>query len=353
VSPTVCPKCGYARNPADKAPAWQCPSCGIAYNKFQAAAAVQAAGSRDAAEDLRQHRLATGQGDKPGGTAFLFYAVALAILGAVVFYTPLRPFTSLKWAPLVFVVSSFLFWLSAFRRKRAIEDVPTSTVAAAAQGYVELRGVAEAAPGHTLRGRLTGAPCVWQRYVMKKKDNRGQYVDADWGSFGVPLLLRDQTGECLVDAGRAEVVCTWCQQWEEDDRRCEEWSIRVGDPIHAIGFFSSGGTDGDSQLNMKVAYELASEQRNAAAFAARYDTNGDGKVDVREAAVARGAKRREEEQRLAGQGGPTTLGPSPDGRPFLLSSGGQERVSTHYAFLAVVHLGVFFISLGVLALLVL
>ena len=69
--------------------------------------------------------------------------------------------------------------------------------------------------------------------------------------------------------------------------------------------------------------------------------------------MAREAKRREEERRLASQGGVNTLGPSPDGRPFLVVSAGQERVSTHYAFLAVVHLGVFFISLGVLALLLL
>src|SRR2546423_1237798 len=31
----ICPKCHYARKPADAAvPDWQCPSCGIAYAKF-------------------------------------------------------------------------------------------------------------------------------------------------------------------------------------------------------------------------------------------------------------------------------------------------------------------------------
>lgn len=30
----VCPKCSYARQPSDSAPAWQCPSCGIAYAKY-------------------------------------------------------------------------------------------------------------------------------------------------------------------------------------------------------------------------------------------------------------------------------------------------------------------------------
>jgi ribosomal protein L37AE/L43A len=353
VNPTVCPKCGYARKPADTAPAWMCPSCGIAYNKFASATATQAAGLPAAVPDLRQTRLATGQRDKPGSTAFLFYGAALSILGVVVFYTPLPPLTSLKWALPVFVVSSFLFWLSAFQRKRAFEDVPTSTVAAAAQGYIELRGTAEAAPGHSLRGRLTGAPCIWCQFVMKERNNEGEYVETEAGSLGVPFLLRDKTGECLVDAGQAEVVCNRCQQWKEDGRTCEEWSIRVGDPIYVVGFFSTGNADAVGHLNMKVAYQLASEQRNPAAFAARYDTDHDGKVDAREVAVARVAKRREEEQRLAHQGGVHTVGPSPDGRPFLVVSAGQERVSTHYALLAAVHLGVFFISLGALAFLLL
>ena len=39
----VCPKCSYARKPADASvPDWQCPSCGIAYAKFTAAKAAPA-----------------------------------------------------------------------------------------------------------------------------------------------------------------------------------------------------------------------------------------------------------------------------------------------------------------------
>lgn len=35
-SASVCPKCGYARKEADKAPAWQCPGCGVAVEKYRA-----------------------------------------------------------------------------------------------------------------------------------------------------------------------------------------------------------------------------------------------------------------------------------------------------------------------------
>ncbi|RYF28287.1 MAG: sel1 repeat family protein [Comamonadaceae bacterium] len=37
-TPIVCPRCSYARQATDTAPAWQCPRCEVAYNKAQAAA---------------------------------------------------------------------------------------------------------------------------------------------------------------------------------------------------------------------------------------------------------------------------------------------------------------------------
>src|SRR6185503_3149620 len=45
----TCPKCSYARQPADTAPAWQCPSCGIAYVKFSAKQLVVPPGAGEAA----------------------------------------------------------------------------------------------------------------------------------------------------------------------------------------------------------------------------------------------------------------------------------------------------------------
>jgi hypothetical protein len=351
-NPVVCPKCGYARKPTDLGPAWQCPSCGIAYNKFRTAASGTTP-RPDRQPDLRQRKLATGDRDKPGSTAFLLYVAAIGVAWMVLLYTPFPRLASLKGMLLFFVVTSFLFWISAYRRKRALEDVPIATVAGAAQGYVQLMGTAESAPGSTLTGRLTGAPCVWHQYVLKEKDSEGKHVETERGSFGVPFLLRDRTGECVVDAGMAEVVCDRCQQWEEDGYLCEEWSVRVGDTVRVVGFFSTGSKEADSQLDMKTAYELAAEQRTGAAFVARYDANNDSRVDTRELAVAREAIRREEADRFELQGGVHALGPSPDGRPFIVISAEQKGVSSHYAFLAAVHLGVFFASLGVLAFLLL
>ena len=344
---TTCPKCAYVRKPADTAPAWQCPSCGIAYAKFQAAQEVKAAGLP--ARDMRPRTfLPSGQRDTPGSSAwFLYGGLGLALF---ITFTQFRWAGSIKWALPIFVVSSFLYWLSAYRRKRLIEDVPTSTIAAAAQGYVELAGTVAQTSGHALTARLTGAPCAWYQFIIYKMDNENDWVEHDRGFRGAAFMLRDKTGECLVDAGQAEIVCDRCQEWQDTAGNArvkyQEWSIRIGDPVHVIGYFTTGGEAAQAHLNLKAAFAVSAEERDKAAYVERYDTNRDGKVDAQELATARERVRSETMQKHTNQGGTHALGPSPDGRPFLVIGGGQDRAKTHYGLLAFAHLCVFFLSLG-------
>lgn len=63
---TVCPKCGYARNASEHAPAWQCPQCGIAYGKYrepgardaESAAGVSGRTTQSASSGFRRLRIA-------------------------------------------------------------------------------------------------------------------------------------------------------------------------------------------------------------------------------------------------------------------------------------------------------
>lgn len=341
-TPAVCPKCGHQRTAADVAPAWQCPACGIAYNKFRQGAARQPAAPAD---DLRERTLSyVGQRDKAGDAAIgVYVALALVFFGLVIYFPWLG---AIRWLPVVMAASAFLFWLRAYRRLRVAEDVPTSTIAAAAQGYVELSGTAVAAPGDTLTGHLTRIPCVWYRYDWYEGGDNGQ---SDAGERGAPFVLRDATGECVVDPGEAEVICDRCQTWSHDGRVYKEWSIRVGDPVYAIGHFSSGGAAAERHVNMRVSYALAAQERDAGGYVQRYDVNRDGKVDRQEVALARDAHRREVVQQHARQGGVHTLGPSPDGRPFLVIGAGHEHIASRYRRLALVHLCVFFVALGLAA----
>ena len=47
---------------------------------------------------------------------------------------------------------SLVLWILNFRRVRAVADTPTSRVASAPQGYVELCGIARQHPGQPLIG---------------------------------------------------------------------------------------------------------------------------------------------------------------------------------------------------------
>lgn len=42
MTPIICPKCSYLRQPTDTAPAYECPKCGIVYAKYDAAADFKA-----------------------------------------------------------------------------------------------------------------------------------------------------------------------------------------------------------------------------------------------------------------------------------------------------------------------
>ena len=344
-NPTVCPKCGHARAAADAAPAWQCPACGIAYNKFGTRPEASAREPVAAREDRREHAKTVGERDTAGGSAVGIY-LALFVVGIAAAF--LTRGSILFWLPLLLASGAFLLWLAAYRRKRMIEDVPTSTIAAAAQGYVEIQGTVEHAPGDLLAGKLTNLPCVWYHYTLQtdpaEKDNSRD--DAGWN--GTPFIIRDETGECMVDPAAAEVVCDRCQAWSAHRVTYSEWSIRVGDPIYAIGYFSSGGARSEHQFKRKVGGALRLWQRDAKAFLARFDANRDGRVAKEEMAEAREAAGREMLRQYSLQGGVHTLGPSPDGRPFILISADQDRIKRRYRRLTAAHLLIFFVSLGAL-----
>src|SRR4051794_20610189 len=58
-------------------------------------------------------------------------------------------------------IVSFFAWMANFRRYRQIHDLPTSKVASAAQGYVELFGRSAQMADAPVSSPFTGVPCCW------------------------------------------------------------------------------------------------------------------------------------------------------------------------------------------------
>lgn len=86
------------------------------------------------------------------------------------------------------LVCSLWLWRANFRRARAVEDTPTSKIASAHQGYVELVGAA--CLGKTpLAAPLTGRQCVWYRYRVEKKGSKNKWITERSGSSDNPFLV--------------------------------------------------------------------------------------------------------------------------------------------------------------------
>ena len=64
---------------------------------------------------------------------------------------------------LVSTARGFMFLV----RKRTIQDIPTSRIRSAAQGYVELEGVCELMDGPPILSPLTGSQCAWYQYSVQ------------------------------------------------------------------------------------------------------------------------------------------------------------------------------------------
>jgi len=245
---------------------------------------------------------------------------------------------------------SVFAWQSALRRLRAVRDTPTSKIASAAQGYVELIGRGQQFGELPLLGKLTQLPCLWYRYKVERRDSDKDWQIEDSGESGDSFLLRDESGACVVDPEHAEIVTRHRDQWQQGGYRYTEWKLLKQDSIYVIGQFR---TQGGSTLTFDNRAELnallAEWKKNMPALHARFDLNKDGELSMDEWLLARSAAKREVTKKLrAARAQPDIhiIGQPRDGKLFLISNLTPDRLSRRYLLWTWAHLAIFFASLG-------
>lgn len=247
-------------------------------------------------------------------------------------------------------LTSFIAWVGNLQRYRMVSDTPTSKIASAAQGYVELFGRGEQHDGYTLTSRLTGLPCLWFRYIIEQKDNDNNWNAVDSGMSDDTFVLNDSSGKCLIDPEYAEIITTRKQIWYKDGYRYTEWLLLSRDPLYAIGeHVTLGGANADLNLKEDVNQLLAEWKKNKPGLLQRFDLNKDGEIDVKEWELARLQARRDvEAQHLALRlkDGVHILRKPQDGRLFLISNHPPEKLIRKYAIWAWLHLVLFFSAIG-------
>lgn len=197
-----------------------------------------------------------------GFLARRWYLVALAVIVLVPVVIKYLMGVVAIGIPLLAVWGGLAGMAQSFRQARLIADTPTSTIRAAAQGYVELKAKApllEAAP-------LTGRPAsLWKleisRYVRDAKDQRRLDKSISAWAPSYFLEVEDGIGKCLVSLGDVEMDCmTVTRKPQGDDlqrlstlfgsndktflARTGEWEIKEeilppDAPLYLIGRFST------------------------------------------------------------------------------------------------------------------
>jgi hypothetical protein len=210
------------------------------------------------------------------------------------------------------VAALVLLWRSlvALDRARHIEDVPTSRIRSAAQGYVELIGTA-AADQAPLRAPLTGAECLWYHFSVERYTRTGK--SHSWrrvrgGQSDHSFYLRDEDDLCHIHPQGADVRPRLRQRWYGNTERpmsfggaggsgvlfgsgryrYTEERIEEGDPLYALGFFQSMHPRSPEELIDIKTYDLLKEWKaDYQALLERFDEDGDGEIDIAEWEQAR------------------------------------------------------------------
>lgn len=228
---------------------------------------------------------------------------------------------------------SFALWIVTFRRARVVADTPTSRVASAPQGYVELHGVAHQHPGKVVNAPLTFQPCVWHRYIVEEKRGKNWRV-VESGLSEETFILDDGSGQVVVDPDHAEVMTDHYRCWITGRMRYTQWLLVPGDRLYAIGEFGTvGGANTPLDAGADLKALLAEWKRNQPDLRKRFDLDGSGEISPQEWELAVRAARREvsrHHREIRSQPGVNVMRATGQGRPFLLSNFDPGRLERRY-----------------------
>lgn len=241
-------------------------------------------------------------------------------------------------------------WYLANRRFHIIHDTPTALLRSAAQGYVELVGIAELSPGQALLSFNGLPPCVWFEVVITRGDRAGAALSTSTRISDETFVLRDDTGACIVDPDHAEVHMAHVRRWSSDGCHYRARFLRQGDPLYAIGALETLRTaDGGFDRRADVAHLLREWKRDGKGLRRRFDTDRDGHISAGEwqQAVAE-AQRIIDATHLEHHEQPDVhlIHAPGGGLPYILSNRDPETLARRFRQWSRFHAGMFAVALS-------
>ncbi len=215
--------------------------------------------------------------------------------------------SSLRQPLLALACGALALWalyqfLVAIRNSRLIADTPLVRIRSAAQGYVKVSGHARDAASHPTVSPLSSKSCVWWSYEVSQRE-RNRSVGGSWRAVESatsiePFILDDGDGQCLVGPVCARVVPSQTDVWYGDtpwpegppglfqtffqsaSYRYTERRLDVGAELTVVGELRSRSEVGD--VDAEAMARLREWKQDQRTLLARFDSDGDGRIDAAE-----------------------------------------------------------------------
>jgi len=281
---------------------------------------------------------------------------------------PLWDFALITGVSVIATVYLVLRSLRQFRRSRLVEDMPTSKIRSASQGYTELIGIARKGE-HTNISPLSSQLCLWWHYKIERYQSSGKnrhWVTVENKRSDASFHIEDSTGICRVDPESAEMSTYHKRVWHGSTRRpvggqtlkakphflmtniggfgkryrYTEYLLKDGDPLYVLGHF---GTD-TGGIRTLTPEQLAGDilrhwKQDFPALLKRFDINKDGELNADEWQLARHAAKWEaQDQHKEAQNEPeknSLSQPVHKGLPFIISSHEQKKLGSKFRYSAI------------------
>jgi hypothetical protein len=229
--------------------------------------------------------------------------------------------------------ATFHFW-----RLLKMHEAPISTIAAAAQGYVELYG--HARTDQPLRTPYHGIPCVWYRawvYANLHNPSGTEHFShhrlLEYAESQSTFILQDDTARCVVDPKGAEVVYFKARTWRKNNHRYVEEYLPANQPIYVIGQLDTRKeTLSSSALSSVVSARLKAMKSKPEQLLNQYDHNLNRQIDMDEWEKARQdvIHQVKSEHAMRAHTGSFTLSKPADRHLFLISAKSPAQLRSQH-----------------------
>ncbi len=234
------------------------------------------------------------------GPPILFYPLTAVSLASFALYYTLERYILL---PAGFISMGLILFIHSFvllRRKRTIENCPTSKVRSMPMGEVEVKGYAR--QKYYLKSPHSLTDCVYYSYKIYEETYRsGEHKNVlrEWGDSGrVPFYLEDDTGRVLINPEGAIVRTGRSRRLRgsmlarfagidaySNNATVVEKAIAAGQFIYIKGYASRLIMSGEERK--KTVIERLRELKRDGHRMRRYDSDMDGTISEEEWEAAR------------------------------------------------------------------